>query len=90
MLGQVERSGETVAAFARRTGIPAHRILRWRRRLRETETAGRAAQFVPVRVMAEARAEGAIEVVIAGRTVRVPAEFDEVALVRVLRAVLAA
>jgi hypothetical protein len=40
--------------------------------------------------MAEARAEGAIEVVIAGRTVRVPAEFDEVALVRVLRAVLAA
>ena len=81
----MERSGESVAGFARRTGIPAHRILWWRRRLGASGAS--AGQFLPVRVTAVAGAASAIEVVVGGHTVRVPAEFEHEALVRVIRAV---
>lgn len=79
LLGAVEESGESLAAFARREGFSAERLYRWRRKL-----TGQA--FVEVeRESAGIDGCGVLEVVVAtGRVVRVPRDFDAVALQRLL------
>ena len=79
-------SGLSRAAFARESGIGAHRLRYWSQRL-ESEP---VAALVPVEVVGDLHEvpEGeAFEVAVGGgRVVRVPAAFDEAALVRLVRA----
>ena len=82
------RSGESRAAFARRYGIPVHRLYYWVATAgehRSTSTARKRMQFHPVRVLpdrVEASAVAPIEI----RSIRVPRGFAP----EELRAVLAA
>ena len=77
MLTALARSGESLAAFAKREGLSAERLYRWRARLRE-------ATFVEV--VHESSVGGCvIELVVGGdRVVRVPSGFDEATLRRLL------
>lgn len=81
VLAELERSGASLAAFARREGLSAERLYRWRARLTKTK-----ATFVEIRPDAVVNRGGAaLEVVLAGgRTLRVPSDFDEVALRRLI------
>ena len=80
MLADLERSGASLAAFARREGLSAERLYRWRARLTKTEPT-----FIEIRPEAALSTGGMLEVVLAGgRTVRVPSDFDEVALRRLI------
>ena len=86
----LESSGESVVGFARRHGLDAQRLYAWRRRL-QGPTA--EAESVPtfVEVIAEAAAkqhDGVFEVVLrTGDVVRVPRQFDDQALGRLLSVV---
>ena len=93
-IARLEMSGESAAAYERRSGVPASRIGWWRKQLRERELGTTSlAAMLPVRVTAsdEARVErsglAVFEIVIGSRMVRVPAAFDEDALARLLRTV---
>jgi transposase-like protein len=81
VLAELERSGASLAAFARREGLSAERLYRWRARLTKTR-----ATFVEIRPDVVVSATGGVlEVVLAGgRAVRVPSDFDEVALRRLI------
>lgn len=73
VLGAVDRSGLSIAAFAAREGLDVQRLYTWRRRLRVEQ--GAAPAFVEVRATSGSRE--AFEVVLAsGRVLRVPASFD--------------
>lgn len=81
-----EASGLTVAAFARREGLNAQSLWTWRRRLRgaaETTTS-----FVPVVVRETAPVSSdAFELVLRdGAVLRIPTDFDEFTLGRLVRA----
>jgi len=83
VLAALEDSGESLAAFARREGISAKRLYRWQARL----SAATAIGFVELRPRTDATAGGAgvFEIVVgSGRSVRVPPDFDAVALRRLL------
>jgi hypothetical protein len=79
VLAELERSGASLAAFAKREGLSAERLYRWRARLAK-------AAFVEVRPgIAGTAGGGVLEVVLArGRVVRVPADFNEAALRRLI------
>ena len=80
MLGAVEESGESLAAFAKREGFSAERLYRWRRKLSKQA-------FVEIERMPVGSDDGGgvLEVVVAtGRVVRVPPDFDAVALQRLI------
>lgn len=80
-----ERSGLTSKAFAAKEGCPVGALSTWKRRLR-TATAGSV--LLPVKVGPTAPF---FEVIVDGRlTVRVPTDFDEAALARLLHALGAA
>lgn len=83
------RSGLSLAAFARQTGLSARRIGRWRERV-SAPAAPAAPTFLPVEVVTAPAAPGRpLEVVAAtGHVVRVPVAFDATTLTRLL-AVLA-
>ena len=84
--------GASVSQVARRHGVHASLLFRWRRDLKAKPGAPPPAQrFVPVMLPppeAPAPAKpGTIEIVIVGgRTVRVGADFDTAALVRIIAA----
>ena len=79
MLSAVEESGESLAAFAKREGLSAERLYRWRRKL--TKQAFVEIERKPVAI----DGGGVLEVVVAsGRVVRVPANFNASALQRLL------
>ena len=71
--------GESLAAFAKREGFSAERLYRWRRKLTKQD-------FVEIERMPVGIADGGVlEVVVAtGRVVRVPRDFDAVALRRLI------
>lgn len=92
-------SGLTVAEFARQEGIDPWRLYWWRRKLEpaatraaredvRAESVATPAPFLPVRVsqtVAQPPSCATFEVVMVnGRTVRVPADFDASALRRLL------
>jgi hypothetical protein len=68
-LAVCDRSGETLAAFARRHGIAVYRLYWWRRRLKKTEGIAKApdARLIPVMVRGEGieprRTNGCIAVI---------------------------
>lgn len=69
-----EKSGETVAGFARRQGLVPQRLFWWRKRLERVATSEPKPAFIPVTVRAAAtwrEVERAVVVVTAGDGVRV-------------------
>ncbi len=87
LFGQLERSGLSLAEFARRRGLSEQTLRWWKKRLRETET--EAVEFVEVK-MASGHAAAWFEVVLPGATVRVGERFDSQALERLLAVVRSA
>lgn len=81
-----ETSGLSVAAFSRREGFSAQSLWAWKRRLREGGEA--TTSFVPVLVSEPApTSREAFELVLReGAVLRIPADFDEVTLGRLVRA----
>ncbi len=74
-------SGQSLAAFAGAHGLSAERVRWWRKRLRAREVAPVA--LVPVAIVG---ARTPFEVVVGAAVVRVPADFDEAALRRLVAA----
>jgi hypothetical protein len=79
-----EASGLPLRAFALREGLNPHTAWRWKKRLRGVATV--PASFAAVVVEHASRTRGAaFELVTAdGRTLRIPADFDESALKRLV------
>jgi transposase-like protein len=80
-LAELERTGESDVAFARRRGVSTQRLRYWRKRV---ETARRPA-FVPVRV-AETSDAGEIAIRVGGVSVCVREDFDIEQLTRIVEA----
>jgi hypothetical protein len=79
ILGRLEASGLSVRQFAARENLEVQRLYRWRAQL--DSTTARGAAFVEIKPMAVA----IIEVVLrSGDTLRVPRDFDEETLRRLL------
>ena len=99
LMGRRDKSGETVAQFCRRVGVPVHQFYWWQRKLRSREQLARPAgrtderaqkpaaePFLPVRLPLVAQASAPIEVIHPGGcVVRVPAGFDPLVLRHILR-----
>lgn len=81
-------SGESVAAFARSRGLGPERLRWWCKRLRSGSPPEQSISLVPVTIVGG----GAIaptatfDVAVAGVVVRVPPDFDEPALRRLVQA----
>lgn len=87
-LSSWRRSGLSLAAYARRRGVHPQRMYRWKRCLEGVEAAvpvGTSA-FLPVRMAGSASSSSNAFEVLLGEPVRVrvPADFDEAALSRLL------
>jgi transposase-like protein len=78
----LEASGLSLAAFAKREGLVAERLYRWRRRFAAGRTKSAAAPaFVEVRP----RTPSVVEIVLrSGRTLRVPESLESRALLRLV------
>jgi transposase-like protein len=88
-IAALEASGESVARFAARQSIAAHRLYGWRRRLAGSTPAMTGHRFVEVAPSAERVPvpEVVLEIVLPnGAVIRVPQNVDQ----RALRGVLAA
>jgi len=83
-------SGLSVRAFALREGLNVGSLSAWRRRLEAARA--EAPSFMPVVLAASAsRRSEALELVVGeGLVLRIPADFDEATLARVVRALGAA
>ncbi len=82
LLAEQEASGRSVAAFSRERGLNPWCLYDLRRRQRRRESAkrrvGEPPAFVPVQLIGEPAATGALEVVLGhGRRIQVPCGFDE-------------
>ena len=90
-LSKHKESGLSLAAFARRHGLPLHRLQWWRARLKEVSKEHRSpVRLVPVRIRPTAvllppTSGFAIELR-GGRVIRVTAPFDADALGQLVRA----
>ena len=85
------QSGMSLAGFARREGLPLHRLQWWRTRLKSTShTAEKALRFVPVRISPAATTPlptPGLEVELrGGRVIRVNGPFEPEILARLVRA----
>jgi transposase len=96
ILAEVDAPGGSVSEVARRHALHTSLLFRWRRDLAKRTRAGSASpeqSFLPVRLPSSVPApqaaarSGLIEVVLAGgRTLRVGADVDTAALVRIVEA----
>ena len=85
LLAEQRASGQSIAAFARKRGVPAWRLYDVRRALRKRTARGKSADFVQVHIKPLPAASSAIEVELdAGVRLRVPANFDADDLRRLL------
>ena len=87
LLTEWTESGESAVEFAGRIGVSAQTLYRWRTALEDTprREAAALAQIVEVRT-APPPADDKFEVRLAGgRSVGVPASFDDAALARLMR-----
>lgn len=88
-LDEIEQSGCGVAAFARERSLPRWRLyegLRRRRRKAGVKSEPAEPEFVPVRLTPTKPSAVPFELVLAGsRTLRIPENFDESALQRLVR-----
>src|SRR4051812_39339871 len=89
LVARWEASGESAAMFAATVGVSARTLCRWRRELRKQAAADSAVPALtklvevrPARLASDDRFEVRLP---SGRSVRVPASFDEAALERLLR-----
>lgn len=98
LLAELERSGESVAAFARRRQLSAWRLYEARRRLRQgmslrpdggarvrPASPSTPARFAAVRVGDSRRVVDGFEVAVGAMSVAVPPGFDAGELARLLR-----
>ncbi len=83
LLAACEGSGLSAKAFSAETGVPLSTLAYWKRRA----AADPGPRFVPVVVAPHERA--ALDVAVGAAIVRVPADFDDAHLVRVVRALSA-
>ena len=84
VIGACRASGQSVAAFARKHDLQPQRLLRWRKKLARGEDP-RVLEFAPVLVRALQPAPAAdLQVSVGPGVVRVPADFDEEHLRRLL------
>jgi hypothetical protein len=84
LLAGIERRGESLYAFARRTDTPYQTLVYWRRRLRGLRRSSKP-KFLEVRPIA--RPTDPFELVLPdGRMLRIPASFDRDALAQLLAA----
>lgn len=86
-----QSSGLSLAAYARREGVPVARLRRWKRRLLGSGGCVEASPvrtFLPVRVVDSMVGMGGPFEIVLGEPVRVrvPADFDGAALTRLLGA----
>jgi hypothetical protein len=81
-----DTSGVSLSAFAKREGLNVRSLYRWKTVLRGT--AAVATSFAPIVVTgaAEARRDGFELVVCDGMSLRIPGDFDEATLARIVRA----
>ena len=94
IVAEMDVDGATLSEVARRHGVHANVLFRWRRDLGSgdaaTATAVPAMSFVPLTLSSPASTlprSGTIEVVLdGGRTVRVGSDVDTAALVRIVEA----
>jgi hypothetical protein len=91
LIGEQERSGESVAGFAERRGLCAATIYWWRSRLHRRAKRG-ALDLVPIEITAGGRreppsSEGFELELSSGRRLHVPASFDADTLTRLISAV---
>jgi transposase-like protein len=90
LLAEAKQSGESLSAFAQRQGLDPQRLYSWRRKLDAVTSADSlttSETFVPVRVAREARVPSAsgLELVLGmGRVIRLGANFDASALLRLV------
>jgi hypothetical protein len=77
------RSKQTVSAFCDEQGLSEQSFYWWKRAIAERDQQADVPAFVPVHV-APTAAAAALEVVVAGRVIRVPAGFDADTLRRLL------
>jgi transposase-like protein len=81
--GELARTGESVAGFARRKGISTQRLAYWRKRLVQPAT-----EFVAVELpVATAAASKWIEIAAGGVVVRVPEGIDVDRVARLVEAI---
>jgi hypothetical protein len=89
LLSELERSGESVKAFAKRQGVSAWTIYQWRRRYGSRPAGHKRptkSGFIAVKVPDKANSAVSFEVVVGGATtLRVPMGFDEAELTRLIR-----
>ncbi len=97
-MGRYRRTGDTIRVFCEREGISQCSFYRWRKRLKENESAGKTEEgdrrktFVPVKVVdrrnrkdeSNGRGSGVELVLAGGRSIRVMRDFDEETFRRVL------
>ena len=82
LLAAIERRGESLYAYSRRTGTPYQTLIYWRRRLRGLPRSSKP-KFLEVAPVP--RPADAFELVFSdGRTLRIPASFDRDALAQLL------
>jgi hypothetical protein len=82
-------SGESLAAFSRSRGLGAERVRWWCKRVREAKATQESVSLLPVAIIGSGGAGAAMatfDVLVAGVVVRVPPDFDEGALRRLVRA----
>jgi transposase-like protein len=81
LLAEQERSGLSVAAFARRRGLRGWVLYDWKRRLRSERKGARSEptpSFAPVRLIAGPATSRSLEVALrSGIKLSIPAGFDE-------------
>jgi len=86
VLSELAKSGDTVQAFARRRGMSAWTLYDWRRRFGSARRKARQAEFVAVEVDDRPSSSTPFEIKVGDVVVRVPANFNDADLVRLVRA----
>ncbi|MFO1052227.1 MAG: helix-turn-helix domain-containing protein [Planctomycetota bacterium] len=86
LLSELERSGQSVRAFARELGLSAWTIYGWRKRFRFTSDVEHGPQVDLVEVQTIVPLGTTIEIAFADATIRVPPGFADEDLKRVILA----
>ena len=81
MLAELDQTGESIAAFARRRGVPTWALYQARRKQRKDGPA----KLVAVEVAEAITVDHDFELVVDDVTLRISSAFDEAALTRLIR-----
>ena len=78
-----DTSGLSLRAFALREGLKPYTLWSWKKRLRGTTPAATGFAAVVIEPTRESRG-GAFELTVQGMSLRIPADFDEASLARLV------